>query len=182
MQVKSIVAAFDPAGEVAATRSREATLALLDTVPDALARTTFEPGHVTGSAVVFDPKGADIVLVRHERVGRWIQPGGHVERHDADVEATARREVLEETGLELTAAVAPLVRIDIHAIPPAKGEPAHLHHDLTFAMVATAREPHHRGEGSWVWCGIRDLDRFRVDDALRRSVARAAAWFRSRRL
>jgi 8-oxo-dGTP pyrophosphatase MutT (NUDIX family) len=174
---RALVEAFDPGDDVDARASRDATLALLDSAADPFARTAYDPGHVTGSAIVFAPDGRAIVLVEHARVGGWVQPGGHVDPPDPSVEDAARREVAEETGLVVQTGPAPLVRVDVHPIPPAKGEPAHHHHDLTFAMVATARAPARPGEVSWAWCAVDDLDRFGVDDALRRSLGRAQTWF-----
>ncbi|UCG85860.1 MAG: NUDIX domain-containing protein [Gemmatimonadota bacterium] len=41
-----------------------------------------------------------LLLVYRRRLDRWLQPGGHVERGDANVIETACREVLEETGVK----------------------------------------------------------------------------------
>ena len=48
-------------------------------------------------AVVFHH---DHVLVEHMALGHYSMPKGHVEKEDASLEDTARREILEETGLE----------------------------------------------------------------------------------
>src|SRR5690348_7785306 len=34
--------------------------------------------HFTASAVVLDPEGTRVCLVHHRKLGRWLQPGGHV--------------------------------------------------------------------------------------------------------
>lgn len=39
-----------------------------------------------------------VILVDHAKLGRWLQPGGHVEARETPVE-TAVREVREETGV-----------------------------------------------------------------------------------
>jgi 8-oxo-dGTP pyrophosphatase MutT (NUDIX family) len=41
-----------------------------------------------------------IVLHRHRKLGIWLPPGGHIEPNELPDEA-ARREVIEETGLEV---------------------------------------------------------------------------------
>ena len=74
---RALVLDFDPGDDHAAAASRDATLVLLDGAVDPFHRSTFDPGHVTGSAIVFDPAGTSIVLVEHARVGGWVQPGGH---------------------------------------------------------------------------------------------------------
>ena len=49
----------------------------------------------TASAIVVHDRRA--LLVDHPGLGRWIQPGGHIEPRETPDEA-ARREVREETG------------------------------------------------------------------------------------
>lgn len=100
-------------------------------------RSWFDPGHFTASAFVLSPARDSILLVHHSKLRRWLQPGGHLESHDVDPVAAARREVLEETGLD---ALEPLdeglLDVDVHEIPARRDEPAHLHLDLRFAFVA----------------------------------------------
>ena len=55
-----------------------------------------DPVHVTGSAFIVGPRG--IVLLRHRRLGIWVQPGGHVDAGETPWDG-ARREAVEETGL-----------------------------------------------------------------------------------
>ena len=104
--------------------------------------------HFTGSAVVTD--GARVALVHHRKLGRWLQPGGHVELADGeDLLATALREAEEETGCRVTphpTAHRPL-DVDVHPIPSKGTEPAHLHLDLRF-LVVTARPDALRVDGA----------------------------------
>jgi len=53
-------------------------------------------------AVVFRKTGDDLrfLLIKNRRSANWGFPKGHVENHET-AEATARREVLEETGLRI---------------------------------------------------------------------------------
>ena len=95
----AIVDAFDPAGNPRATWSRARLLSLLREHPRPLERTSYDPGHVTASGLVLSPDGSSVLLVLHRRLGRWLQPGGHLEPGDPDIAAAARREVREETGL-----------------------------------------------------------------------------------
>ena len=55
--------------------------------------------HVTGSAIVVGPRG--VVLLRHKRLGLWLQPGGHIDPGETPWDA-ALREAQEETGLEVS--------------------------------------------------------------------------------
>ncbi|MFB6218567.1 MAG: NUDIX hydrolase [Halobacteriaceae archaeon] len=53
------------------------------------------------TATVYIVEGDATLLHEHERLGRWLPPGGHVGRDELPRE-TARREVREETGLDVT--------------------------------------------------------------------------------
>jgi len=88
-----------------------------------------DPIHVTGSAIVVGPRG--VVLLKHRRLGIWLQPGGHVDPGETPW-AAALREASEETGLDVRFAgpvdeggVPALVHVDVHA-----GGRGHTHLDL----------------------------------------------------
>jgi len=106
-------------------------------------------GHVTGSAWVVSRDRSHVLLLRHRKLGAWLQPGGHADG-DPDPAAVARREAIEECGLESLALVewwrdgSPSVLpfdVDVHTIPARGEEPAHLHLDLRFLFVADRGEP-----------------------------------------
>ena len=42
-----------------------------------------------------------VLLLMHPKLKKWLPPGGHVEENESPPEA-AKREVKEETGLEIT--------------------------------------------------------------------------------
>ncbi len=77
-----------------------------------------------------------MVLHLHRRLGRWLQPGGHLEPGEPP-EAAAVRECREETGLPAEhASTGPrLVHIDVH---PANG---HVHLDLRYLLVTPDLDP-----------------------------------------
>jgi 8-oxo-dGTP pyrophosphatase MutT (NUDIX family) len=107
---------------------------------DCLLRTC-RPGHLTGSAWILSPDRESVLLVHHRKLGRWLQPGGHADG-EADLLQVALREAREETGLvSLTTLPAgnPL-DLDIHQIPAHGQEPAHLHLDVRFLLVAAPGE------------------------------------------
>jgi len=114
---------------------RSRMLHLLDSSERPLSRDQFDPGHFTASAFVLSPGEDALLLLRHRKLGRWLQPGGHIEPGDRSVADAARREVHEETGLPLAALDAVTVGIfdlDIHPIPVHGDEPAHHHFDVRF--------------------------------------------------
>jgi 8-oxo-dGTP pyrophosphatase MutT (NUDIX family) len=93
--------------------------------------------HFTASAFVVDDGGGRMCLVAHAKLGRLLQPGGHVESTDISLEAAAMREAREETALQLDfhpTAPRPF-DLDIHLIPERKGEPAHFHLDVRYLLV-----------------------------------------------
>lgn len=52
------------------------------------------------TASVFIVRDGEILLMKHSKLGMWLQPGGHVEEGETPDEA-ARRETREETGVEI---------------------------------------------------------------------------------
>lgn len=165
---------FDPAGDDRAGRSRDATRALLEGSEAPFARDSYDPGHVTASAIVLSPDRKRVLLVHHRKLGRWLQPGGHLEPIDETIVGAAEREVLEETGIRVRSDPSPaVVGIDVHAIPATGKEPTHRHFDLVFRFLA--RHGDAPSEAGAVWCPVTDLDRYVPDEALRFAVSRALA-------
>lgn len=57
------------------------------------------PIHLTASAVLVDAPIDHVALLWHRKGRFWVQPGGHIEPGETDLEAAARREVAEELGV-----------------------------------------------------------------------------------
>lgn len=103
--------------------------------PDCFERTCV-PGHVTGSAWVVSHDRARFLLTHHRKLGRWLQVGGHSDG-DPDTAAVALREATEESGISgLVLATSEPLDLDAHEIPARGDEPAHIHYDVRFLVVA----------------------------------------------
>jgi 8-oxo-dGTP pyrophosphatase MutT (NUDIX family) len=114
-------------------------IALSRQAGDPFSRGHVAPGHFTASAFVLSPERERLLLVHHRKLRRWLQPGGHIEAGDADLVAAARREVLEETGISVSAPLAGgIFDVDIHVIPANVKDAGHLHFDVRYAFVATS--------------------------------------------
>ena len=92
--------------------------------------------HFTASALVVDPSRSRTFLIRHRKLGRWLQPGGHVESEDETLLDAALREAREETGFAVRPAREEPLDVDVHEFPARDGRPAHLHLDVRFLLVA----------------------------------------------
>ncbi len=171
------MSAFDPGDDTETENSCLQTLQLLRHSADPFGRCNYDPGHITASALVFSGDRSQILLVWHERLGRWLQPGGHVEATDPSVVTTAAREAWEETDVQLDAATPPvLVGVSVHPIPAARGEPRHLHHDLVFRFLANDQSIRARAEVTEVaWSRIDCLGKYGIDGAINRSIERAVS-------
>lgn len=156
------------------TKSRELILGLLRHGAAPFSREHFTPGHITATGVVLHPARDRVLVIHHARLERWLLPGGHVEPGDESLVAAARREVWEETGVAVGDGW--LAGMDVHGIPPKKGEPYHLHHDLKFAFVARdvvlTESEETRGAG---WCAIDEeaFAQYGLPPSIRRAVRRA---------
>jgi len=140
----------------------------------ACARSHFSPGHFTASAFVLSPDRRELILIHHRKLGIWVQPGGHIDATDLDLESAARREVSEEVGLR---DLEPLLRegalfdVDIHPIPARKDEPAHEHFDVRFAFVSGTRTFERSEEVADArWLPLADVDATTSDRSVMRAV------------
>ena len=139
----------DPAGTVEGLRAALAGLEPVDDresasrsrILDALDAldAPFDAGssatHVTASAIIVGPAG--VVLHRHRRLHRWMQPGGHIDAGETPAGA-ALRESSEETGLTLRHPVGGprIIHVDVH---PAADD--HVHLDLRYLLLSPGGDP-----------------------------------------
>lgn len=147
---------------------------LCESIADPFSRNSFAPGHFTASAFILSPDRADLLLIFHEKLGRWLQPGGHIDASDETVLAAARREAREEVGLlELELLHEAPLDLDVHAIPARKAEPSHAHFDVRFLFRAQTRAAVAGSDAKAVrWVPLRELSAEFSDRSVMRAVAK----------
>jgi len=135
-------------------------------------RSHFDPGHVTGSALITNPTLDLVLLTHHRKLDKWLQLGGHSDGSSETFDV-AFREAEEESGLsEFSffdfAALSPskddlvLFDLDVHEIPerPNK-EPAHKHFDVRFLLLTDHNVPFTVSDES------HDLKWFKIEEAMK---------------
>lgn len=136
------------------------------------------PHHFTAAVVVLDDRLERVLLTHHRKAGAWLQFGGHLEAGDATIEAAARREGTEESGIALTRQLVP-VELDAHRLGAGFGACAE-HLDLRWvttvpgdAVPVTSDESH---DVAWFEVDALPSDiRAEVRDLIEKAVAVARA-------
>lgn len=125
---------------------------------------------VTSVYVVHD---GDVLLHEHDQLGLWLPPGGHIDRDELPHEA-AKREVYEETGLEVTlvadrpgtdadlARPLPMPRqLQLEDINVHDGAVGHQHIDFVYFATAQERtvdpQPGEQPAADWNWLDLAAL-------------------------
>ena len=124
-------------------------------------------GHLTASGLLFDQESQAVLLIEHKALGRWLQPGGHLDLLEWPLEG-AIRELQEELGLAQLvlhpwhgANFLPL-DFDSHFIPAnaKKAEDEHYHHDFQYLFVrqeGVEIELQFEEVASYRWVGLKEL-------------------------
>ena len=147
--------------------------------------------HFTASAIVLDDHER-ILLVHHNKIGKWLYPGGHIDPNEDPAQA-AQREVLEETGIHtqiitdhlfthpaVTTHAPPYTIIEMDVTDTKTG--AHRHIDLLYVLRATAGNlAAQLAEVAGVqWVPIADLTTLDTPPELPALAAAATSWAKDR--
>lgn len=94
--------------------------------------------HFCVSVYVINPNNRTFLLINHKKLGKWVQPGGHIELNE-DPEEAAIRETLEETGIaiKLIGQRMPRNQDFIRPLAIQKNiiKPEHMHIDIVYMAV-----------------------------------------------
>ncbi|OHV36018.1 MULTISPECIES: NUDIX hydrolase [Pseudofrankia] len=174
----ALLAGYQPVGEVETTDVTRIRAMVGDT-PDPWSRAV--PLHLTASALIVHPESGRVLLRWHDKMGSWLQVGGHGDPGEIDPLSVALREGQEETGLadlrpwptgELRHAV-------VVSVPGTPREPAHEHADLRFVLAtatpdaATPEKP----TAPLRWLTVPDALELAAEDNLRETLARTRRLF-----
>jgi 8-oxo-dGTP pyrophosphatase MutT (NUDIX family) len=124
------------------------------TTPNCCSRSS-QAAHLTGSALVVSLELDQVLLTLHAKRRRWLPLGGHADG-DSCLDRVAWREVREESGLTRLAPFpyhpglsrpsdrrqGSAIPLDLGCplIPPASGEPEHMHYDIRYLILADVNE------------------------------------------
>lgn len=126
--------------DAAQERLRLDYLAHLAQHGDAMARGG-PPAHLTGSVIVLDRAGEQVLLTLHQKARRWFQFGGHFEAGDVSMRQGAEREAREESGIDELVALPDIVMLDRHELGAAFGS-CREHLDVRYAAIAPTGAAH----------------------------------------
>ena len=134
-ELRAVLETLDLSERPDETGFRSRMLSLLDSCPDCFHRFAF-PAHFTGSVMVVSADGTRTLLHHHRKLDKWLPFGGHCDGEE-DVLNVARREALEECGIEGLILASPRpFDLDIHVIPSRANEPEHEHFDIRWMLIA----------------------------------------------
>ena len=103
-------------------------------------------GHLTAGALIVSRQTGCVLLLKHKQLGKWLQPGGHVEASDASVLDAAYREARGDGDLSglpaellapsgLCCRFRPMRTGIAHSAPPEQGRDEHRHLDMRFVFL-----------------------------------------------
>lgn len=113
---------------------------------------------MTGSGLLVSADRQRVLMNHHKGLDKWLCFGGHADG-ETDIFNAARREVIEESGIEAIEPVSSAIfALDVHEIPANENrqEPAHYHFDITFLFQTAAVDSFLSSDESYEvrWCSF----------------------------
>jgi 8-oxo-dGTP pyrophosphatase MutT (NUDIX family) len=148
----------------------------------------------TVSAFILHPTEPRLLLVKHRKIGKWLQPGGHIELNENPLQALTH-ELSEETGLQPsdytllqpdqptglthTAALPVPFQINQHAF-----NDTHQHIDLSYIAKAHTDTLTETPDGAddIRWCTLAELKDFATSDEIFPDTLHICEWVLSKAL
>jgi 8-oxo-dGTP pyrophosphatase MutT (NUDIX family) len=117
-----------------------------------------------------------VLLHRHPKHNKWLPPGGHLEANETPPEA-ARREVKEETGLDIQFITQENLTIDawngytierpyfclLEHIPESKKEPAHQHIDMIYLATLADEQQLSQISPEFQWLTLEQINELEAE-------------------
>lgn len=133
------------------------------------------------TATVYIIKSGKVLLLQHPKLHKWLPPGGHVEENETPPEC-ARREALEETGLEIELIQQENIWVNcwnamsierpylclLENIPPHGNHPAHQHIDMIYLgrPIGGQELPEEVAQGKLRWFAQEQVAALRTDEEI----------------
>lgn len=128
------------------------------------------------TATVYIIDNQKVLLIFHRKLQKWLPPGGHVELNETPPEA-ARREVLEEVGVEIEFLLQENVWVKqwnaqsierpylclLEEIPPYQHHPAHQHIDMIYVAKPIAIVENFQADFQQRWFNWEELEKLEPD-------------------
>jgi 8-oxo-dGTP pyrophosphatase MutT (NUDIX family) len=127
-------------------------------------RNTF-PNHFTASCFVVNPSFSKILLLKHRKLEKWLQMGGHCDG-EINLAEVALKEAREESGSsQIQILNYQVIDLDIHVIPQNIKEPEHKHFDVRYLGFCAETDPLEKSERECT-----DLQWFTWEEARKRTT------------
>lgn len=133
----------------------------------------------TASVYILDNQ--KVLLIYHRKLKKWLPPGGHMEENETPPEA-ARREALEETGLEIAFLPQENTWVDywnaksferpyiclLEEIPTYGDHSAHQHIDFVYVARPLKQQatPEYQGHDHLRWFSLNELNQLQPDQEI----------------
>lgn len=139
-------------------------------------------GHITCSSWVLDYSRTHVLLIYHQRLKRWIQPGGHIEPFETPRQG-ALREAEEESGIVgLKLLDQQLFHVNILNFPDGKDGPGHSHFDLRYLIQAPNGASLDASEevGGAKWVPLNRLEEYSDEETILMMAGKTGEWLLKR--